>query len=54
MIQTARMATTAATATLELREVHKSFGSVQALRGVDFEVREGTPTESDSYLQYFA
>ena len=35
------MATTAATATLELREVHKSFGSVQALRGVDFEVREG-------------
>ena len=35
------MATTAATATLELREVSKSFGSVEALRGVDFEVRDG-------------
>ena len=35
------MATAAATATLELREVYKSFGSVQALRGVDFEVRDG-------------
>ena len=35
------MATTAATATLELREVFKSFGSVQALREVDFEVRDG-------------
>jgi D-xylose transport system ATP-binding protein len=27
--------------TLELRGIHKSFGSVEALRGVDFEVREG-------------
>jgi D-xylose transport system ATP-binding protein len=27
--------------TLELRGIVKSFGSVQALRGVDFEVREG-------------
>jgi D-xylose transport system ATP-binding protein len=27
--------------TLELRGVHKSFGSVEALRGVDFEVRDG-------------
>jgi len=27
--------------TLELREVFKSFGSVEALRGVDFEVRNG-------------
>src|SRR6188472_4369527 len=35
------MATAAATATLELREVFKSFGSVQALSGVDFEVRDG-------------
>jgi D-xylose transport system ATP-binding protein len=35
------MATTPATATLELRGVQKSFGSVQALRGVDFEVRDG-------------
>src|SRR5256885_10693831 len=35
------MATAAATATLELREVFKSFGSVEALRGVDFEVRHG-------------
>jgi D-xylose transport system ATP-binding protein len=35
------MATTAATATLELRGVSKSFGSVQALREVDFEVRDG-------------
>src|SRR5690242_21839085 len=35
------MATTAATATLELRDVYKSFGSVNALRGVDFEVRNG-------------
>src|SRR5690242_9012696 len=35
------MATTAATATLELRDVYKSFGSVQALTEVDFEVRDG-------------
>src|SRR5215475_14573376 len=35
------MATTAATATLELRVVSKSFGSVQALTEVDFEVRDG-------------
>src|SRR5438270_13089187 len=28
-------------ATLELRAVSKSFGSVQALQGVDFEVRAG-------------
>ena len=35
------MATTPATPTLELRGVAKSFGSVQALRGVDFEVRDG-------------
>src|SRR5690349_14019567 len=35
------MATTPATATLELQGVRKSFGSVQALRGVDFEVRDG-------------
>jgi D-xylose transport system ATP-binding protein len=35
------MATTAATATLELKDVYKSFGSVEALRGVDFEVRDG-------------
>jgi D-xylose transport system ATP-binding protein len=41
VIQTAPMATKAATATLELREVYKSFGSVEALRGVDFEVRDG-------------
>ena len=27
--------------TLELRGVHKSFGSVHALQGVDFEVRDG-------------
>src|SRR5436853_7209940 len=27
--------------TLELRDVSKSFGSVQALQGVDFEVRDG-------------
>jgi D-xylose transport system ATP-binding protein len=27
--------------TLELREIQKSFGSVEALRGVDFEVGEG-------------
>jgi D-xylose transport system ATP-binding protein len=27
--------------TLELRGVHKNFGSVEALRGVDFEVRDG-------------
>src|SRR5712672_1178350 len=26
---------------LELRDITKSFGSVQALRGVDFEVRHG-------------
>jgi D-xylose transport system ATP-binding protein len=35
------MATTAATVTLELRSVSKSFGSVEALREVDFEVRDG-------------
>src|SRR3954449_13092384 len=35
------MATTPPTPALELREVHKSFGSVQALRGVDFEARDG-------------
>src|SRR4029079_13661809 len=35
------MATTPATVALELRGVHKSFGSVQALRGVDFGVRDG-------------
>ena len=35
------MATTAATATLELKGVSKSFGSVEALRGVDFEARDG-------------
>jgi D-xylose transport system ATP-binding protein len=29
------------TATLELRGLYKSFGSVEALRGVDFEVRDG-------------
>jgi D-xylose transport system ATP-binding protein len=34
-------ATTAATTTLELKGVSKSFGSVQALREVDFEVRDG-------------
>jgi D-xylose transport system ATP-binding protein len=32
---------TAATPTLELREVSKSFGAVQALDAVDFEVRDG-------------
>jgi D-xylose transport system ATP-binding protein len=41
VIQTASMATTAATATLELRSVSKSFGSVEALREVDFEVHDG-------------
>jgi D-xylose transport system ATP-binding protein len=35
------MATTPATATLELQGVSKSFGSVQALSEVDFEVRSG-------------
>jgi D-xylose transport system ATP-binding protein len=34
-------ATPRPTATLELREVSKNFGSVQALQGVDFEVRDG-------------
>jgi D-xylose transport system ATP-binding protein len=34
-------ATTTRTATLELRGISKSFGSVQALREVDFEVRDG-------------
>src|SRR5438067_10361083 len=33
--------TDAGTPTLELREVSKSFGSVQALADVDFEVRDG-------------
>ena len=27
--------------TLELRDIHKSFGSVQALRGADFQVHSG-------------
>ena len=35
------MSAAAKPATLELREVSKSFGSVEALRGVDFEVRDG-------------
>src|SRR3954449_8645321 len=35
------MAATPATATLELGKVSKSFGSVEALREVDFEVRDG-------------
>src|SRR6478609_5722538 len=35
------MATTPATATLELRGVTKSFGQVHALQEVDFEVRAG-------------
>jgi D-xylose transport system ATP-binding protein len=35
------MATAAATATLELRGVSKSFGSVEALREVNFSVRDG-------------
>ncbi len=35
------MSTAVNTVTLELREVFKSFGSVEALRGVDFEVRDG-------------
>ena len=35
------MSTAVNPVTLELREVFKSFGSVEALRGVDFEVREG-------------
>jgi D-xylose transport system ATP-binding protein len=34
-------ATAVTTPTLELRGVSKSFGSVQALQGVDFEVRDG-------------
>ena len=34
-------ATPRPTATLELREVSKNFGSVQALQAVDFEVRDG-------------
>src|SRR5689334_24987516 len=34
-------ATEATTPTLELRGVSKSFGSVQALQDVDFEVRDG-------------
>ena len=34
-------ATPTPTPTLELREVSKNFGSVQALQGVDFEVRDG-------------
>src|SRR5262249_12312419 len=33
--------TSGSSPTLELREVSKHFGSVEALRGVDFEVREG-------------
>ncbi|MGZ4309777.1 MAG: ATP-binding cassette domain-containing protein [Gaiellaceae bacterium] len=35
------MSTAVKQATLELRGVSKSFGSVEALRGVDFEVRDG-------------
>ena len=35
------MSTAVKTAALELRGVSKSFGSVEALRGVDFEVRDG-------------
>ncbi|HEX2426338.1 MAG TPA: ATP-binding cassette domain-containing protein [Gaiellaceae bacterium] len=35
------MTETAAAPTLELREVSKSFGAVQALDAVDFEVRDG-------------
>src|SRR3954470_6603039 len=35
------MAAMPATATLELGKVSKSFGSVEALREVDFEVRDG-------------
>src|SRR4051812_11337510 len=35
------MATTPAKVTLELRGISKSFGSVQALEEVDFEVRDG-------------
>ena len=35
------MSTAVKPATLELRGVSKSFGSVEALRGVDFEVRDG-------------
>ena len=35
------MSTAVKSATLELRGVFKSFGSVEALRGVDFEVRNG-------------
>ena len=35
------MSTAVNPVTLELREVFKSFGSVEALRGVDFEVRNG-------------
>ena len=35
------MSTVATTPTLELRGVSKSFGSVQALREVEFEVRDG-------------
>ena len=35
------MSTVAKPATLELRRVSKSFGSVEALRGVDFSVRDG-------------
>ena len=35
------MSTAVNPVTLELREVFKSFGSVEALRGVDFEVHDG-------------
>jgi D-xylose transport system ATP-binding protein len=35
------VSTAAKPPTLELRGVHKSFGNVEALRGVDFEVRDG-------------
>jgi len=41
VIQTARVSATATTPTLKLRGLTKSFGSVQALRGADFEVRDG-------------
>ncbi len=41
MIQTAPVSATATIPTLELRGLTKSFGSVQALRRADFEVRDG-------------
>jgi D-xylose transport system ATP-binding protein len=41
MLKTRHVNAPSPTPTLELREMRKSFGSVEALRGVDFEVREG-------------